>query len=181
MVMMNGDHEIDGAPHFLNVPTSVLPDFGRLLVVSSRIERTVYQLAELLDIPRLTNGRTWPLRKDCLAIEKALAPSVIAASPVRPEWAQQVQSWVGRVPDAMDDHRNRLAHSHYFSLYDGEGGWVAARSNRHNDPRHYLQYGGSDIRQATADLVDLSNEGTQLLGDALSWRQENGYPSLLKG
>ena len=54
-------NQIGPETHFLNVPNEMLPDLGRLAVLTGRIEHAAYEIANTLRLPRPGTGRTNPL------------------------------------------------------------------------------------------------------------------------
>ena len=116
------DRDIDGLPHFYNVPTPWLPHLGRLAVLSARIERIARDLAAELDLPVPPNARTHPLAQQCRAIVKRLRdpwlPEWIDAK--LPGWSKAAMDWAETTPDRVDETRNLYLHAEYVHMTIGD-------------------------------------------------------------
>lgn len=179
------DRDIDGAPHFYNVPATWLPHLGRLAVVSARIEQIARDMAHELDLPVPPNGRTNPLAQQCRAIVKRLRdpwrPGWIDVQ--LPGWTRAAIEWAETTPDIVDETRNLYLHAEYVhTTLDGE--FVPVMLN-HRKADTSVRVDDVMLRAAIERLVPVDKYGFRIYWRL--YRRRNpipegvGWPFLLVG
>lgn len=148
--------------HFFAVPNEWLPHLGRLAVLSSRIETSTYNVAELLGLPRPRNGRTPGFRKECDDIRARLDdpwfPRVI--DDALPGWRSAMSEWTKRAPGVLDSTRNLYLHASYAQQMTSQG-LVPVRLNR-LDVAASTEVTLQDVVTAVVKLVPIEKEGMDL-------------------
>jgi hypothetical protein len=158
----------DGSTNFLAIPTEWLEDFGRIAILSGRIELAAYEVGRILELPRPSNGRTRPFRQECTDIARRLndpwLPAGLADG-LGAAWREQVLEWVAAAPAAMDAHRNALLHRPYVYLKH-EGKWgpgYLPDSRRFTDG---VPLTAAMLESAVRELIPVDRAGSRLwLGD----------------
>ncbi|WP_157612249.1 hypothetical protein [Ruania albidiflava] len=158
------DNEIDGEPHFYNVPVGWLPHLGRLTVLSSRMEEAVTVMLEALGRERHSSGRTLSFTSETKLLRRFLKSPPGSLEQRLPGWAERASSWAEGARDEMNSARHRYVHGHYFHLYVGDGRWEPVR----HEPResHQSECVTEEVLIAAIErLRRYELEGTQLSSD----------------
>lgn len=154
------DEEIDGEPHFMQIPSDWVGDYGRIVVLGGRIEFAAYALAGTLDAGRSPNGRTSPFGSTCKALIRALnEPSISGKFDER--WAGRVREWATTAPTVMDEHRNYHLHALTMMRSDGKK-WHPARVERHDDFGTVRVLERDELRASIKALLVIDKEGSAL-------------------
>lgn len=154
------DEEIDGIPHFLQIPTDWIADYGRLVVLGGRIEFAAYAIAGTLGVARSRTGRTGSFSATCKSITRSLDnPPPIAR--IDPGWVDRVRAWAETAPGLMDRHRNYHFHALTLMRSDGER-WFPSRVERHDDFDSIRPLERSELRTAIRELRAVDKEGMDL-------------------
>ncbi|MEN0128471.1 MAG: hypothetical protein AAGC49_03450 [Brevundimonas sp.] len=155
--------ETDDQP-FFGVPKAMLCEFGKLAVLSARIERAAYEIARTLGLPPPNHGRTNALRQECGHILKRLKdPSLPGRfDGLVPGWRERVREWVDGVPDIVDGTRNLYLHAYYMYARDSEN---TERSGDSRDPTDIISVSLDDVRAALDKLKPWEAAGEKLRRD----------------
>lgn len=155
------DENIDGVPHFMQIPSDWVGDYGRLVVLGGRIEFAAYAIAATLRAPSAASGRTGAFSRVC----KEILQRVDSAPPITrmeiDDWAERVRAWATTAPRVMDEHRNYHFHSLTLMQSDGER-WAPSRVERHNDFDTVRPLEREELRRAVREMLAVDKEGTAL-------------------
>lgn len=155
------DDDIDGVPHFMQIPIDWVGDYGRLVVLGGRIEFAAYAIAATLGVPPAASGRTGAFSRVC----KTILQRVDSAPPITrmeiDDWAERTRAWATTAPQVMDEYRNYHFHSLTLMQSDGER-WVPSRVERHNDFDTVRPLEREELRRAVREMLAVDKEGTAL-------------------
>lgn len=164
MPYRDSDSEIDGEYHFLPMPREWLEDFGRLAILSGRIEMAAYEIARGLGIRRPQSGRSRPFRQECDAIHERLSDPWLPPRVAEwrgGQWRMRTLDWLSTAPSAMDVFRNGVLHRAYFSLgHDGK--WKPAHFSDRRDLGSAVLLSASELEDAIRALILVDRQGLQL-------------------
>lgn len=152
---------------FLCVPVAWLEDFGRITILSGRIELAAYEIGGALGLERPSNGRTISFRRECKAIAAQLrAPdrAQVAADWQDGAWRESVLAWVAEAQDVMDKTRNAVMHQNYFWLKH-EGAWGPGFVRDRRDRSTGVPLTVDMLESAVRDLVPIDRRGMKLWHD----------------
>lgn len=159
------DHDIDGVPHFQNVARDWLSDFGRIALLSGRIEFAAYGIAHFLGISRPKGGRTPNIGKECDDIRARLndpwLPHVVQQLRAG-SWRQDTLEWAETVPALLDIHRNGLFHRHYATQKRAGGEWATVTHPDYRDLTRVVDLTRDVLRDAIVALRPVANRGLSL-------------------
>lgn len=154
------DEEIDGEPHFMQIPSDWVGDYGRIVVLGGRIEFAAYALGGTLDAGRSPNGRTGAFGPTCKALIRALNDAAIRRE-FDERWTDRVREWATTAPAVMDQHRNYHLHALTMMKSDGHK-WHPARVERHDDFGTVRVLERDELRASIKELLVIDKEGSAL-------------------